>query len=487
MSKSCIKLGEWNGPYKYLILIILISILKDIALGSDNYAIISYFKLLDGGNISNCFLVRQTFCYLFTIIVAYIFYKVESNYLGKNEKKLNSTQIPINSFASKPSGSAELIYEEKEMINYSATKLLLIIFIWVLEEQLLIIFKDIFLGLDFWMLELIIIHFFMSKILKMKVYKHQQLMLWFSIVPFSLKLTSIIFSYIDKNNQSNGNDNYKYSNDIDKLKILYVAKNWLAAILFPLYVILIILRSYVVTKIKWLIDLKCISASKIFIIYGIMGFSFTFIICIITTFIPCTSFDDKGDYTIYDYFCGVKYKNKKYIDNFVAYFSGLNERDDNAIIEIIALIFGAICFFLYKFLSLRIIEHLTPVHLIFSFPIFYIFNKIYLLLLNYFKSSPNVWFLNIEYATEKLLLDFCSDIISIIGYLIYLEIIELHCCKYDYNIRRNILDRGLQEIERVSSNNSSFKTESISEVGNLSISSTDIQKSLVEKDNEDNN
>ena len=484
MSKNYIKLGEWNSHYNYLILIILISILKDIALGSDNYSIFSYFRLLDGGNISNCFLVRQTFCYLFTIIMAYILFKKESNYLGENDKKKNAKKISINSFVSRPSGGTELIYEEKEMINYSANRLLLIIFLWVLEEQLLIIFKDIFLGLDFWMLELIIIHFFMSKILKMKPYKHQLFMLWFCIIPFLLKLITIIFSYIDENNQSNGNDNYKYSDDIDKLKIIYVAVNWLAALLFPIYILLIILRSYVVTKIKWLIDLKCISASKIFVLYGIIGFSFTFIICIISTFIPCNKSNDEGDYTINDYFCTVKYGNKKFIDNFLAYFSGLNERDDNATTEIIAIILGPICFFLYKFLSLRIIEHLTPVHLIFSFPIFYVCNKLYLILLNYFKSSPNVWFLKIDYAKEKLLLDFCADIVSIFGYLIYLEIIELHCCKYDYNIRRNILDRVEKDIEKVTSSNSSFKNESISEEANLSISSTDIQKSIIEKDNE---
>ena len=77
--------------------------------------------------------------------MAYILFKKESNYLGDNDKKKNTKKISINSFVSRPSGSTELIYEEKEMINYSAKRLLLIIFLWVLEEQLLIIFKDIFI------------------------------------------------------------------------------------------------------------------------------------------------------------------------------------------------------------------------------------------------------------------------------------------------------------------------------------------------------
>ena len=35
------------------------------------------------------------------------------------------------------------------------------------------------------------------------------------------------------------------------------------------------------------------------------------------------------------------------------------------------------------------------------------------------------------------------------GYLIYLEIIELHFCKFDYDIRRNINRRGNIEVDKI--------------------------------------
>ena len=67
-----------------------------------------------------------------------------------------------------------------------------------------------------------------------------------------------------------------------------------------------------------------------------------------------------------------------------------------------------------------------------------------------------------KYSWPKLILDFSSDFFAIIGYLIYLEIIELHFCKFDYNIRRNINDRGDAEADKTdldkSNKSSSFST-----------------------------
>ena len=184
----------------------------------------------------------------------------------------------------------------------------------------------------------------------------------------------------------------------------------------------------------------------------------------------------------------MKYEGKKYVDNYLTYFKGLSDMNENKEIkwELFALITGVICFIFYKFFWLRIIEHLTPVHLIFSFPIFYVFNKVYLLLLNYFKSSRNFWFLKLKYAEEKLSLDLCSDILSIIGYLIYLEIIELHCCKYDYNIRRNILDRGIIDIEKAELS-STHKSVSGTETEKVSVSSSENKTSVSRRDIENEN
>ena len=459
---NCIKCGQWNSTYKFLFFLILFSLLKDLAFGSDNVAIFQYFKLLDFELVSNCSIVRQTLCYFFSIIVAFILYKKESKFIDdeNNNKPVKKLDINENDRDTTLAGDVELIHNEQTFEEYPDKYLIIIIFLWVLEESLLFVFKDVFLHLDFWMIELIIVHHFIKKMLKMKVYSHQRLMLWFCIVPIMLKLATIILSCIDENNYINNerkegkNGKYKYSDNINKLKIIYIAVPWLSAFALPFYFALIIYRSYVNTKLKWLMDLKFVSISKIFLFYSIIGFANCLIIVVISTFFPCyvpIGDKSKDNYNIYDYFCKVKYEKKKFYDNFRVYFTELFSSSE-CYKEIIALVFGISFFILYKFFTLKIIQQLTPVHIIFSFPIFYIFNKTYLLFLNYFKSSQ--WYLDVKFAKEKLILDYCSDVVSIIGYLIYLEIIELHFCRFDYNIRRNIVYRCFSKSNKTDLNTS---------------------------------
>jgi len=460
---NCIKCGQCNRTYKFLFFLILFSLLKDLAFGSDNVAIFLYFKVLDFESVSNCAIVRQTICYFFSIIVAFILYKKESKFIDDEKNNKSAKKLDINEIDrdSTLAGDVELIHNEPTLVEYPDKYLIIIIFLWILEEQLLSVFKDVFLHLDFWMIELIIVHHFMKKMLKMKVYSHQRLMLWFCIVPIMLKIATIILSFIDKNNHHDKSDkDYQYSNNINKLKLIYVAIPWLSAFALPLYFILIIYRSYVNTKLKWLMDLKFVSISKIFLFYSIIGFIHNLVICLISTFIPCG--ESESDYSILDYFCKVKNGNKRFYDNFDVYFSNLFS-DSDCYKEFIALILGIAFFILYKFFNLKIIQRMTPVHIIFSFPIFYIFNKSYLLILNYFYSDKKFCYLDVEYAKEKLILDYSSDIVSIIGYLIYLEIIELHFCKFDYNIRRNILYRCLSKSNKTELNTSIKSEESENE------------------------
>ena len=92
----------------------------------------------------------------------------------------------------------ELIHHEEELVTYSIGKFLFIIFLWICEEELLSYYGEIMMLLDFWMLELIIISFFMIKILNIKLYKHQKLMLFLMIIPLILKVMTIYSSFQDE-------------------------------------------------------------------------------------------------------------------------------------------------------------------------------------------------------------------------------------------------------------------------------------------------
>ena len=468
MAKNCIKFGKWYNSYKYIFLIIIFSLLKDIALGSDNHACFETVKLIEPINISNCFMIRKSFFFLFSIFLSLIFYRIQAKNLGKKEFNQSSKSFEDNDIERRDSEGIELIHNEQKIQIYPNLKLLSIIVLWILEEESISYFKSIMLHLDFWMLELIIVHFLMIKILKKEVYSHQKLMLYFCSLPFILKTITIILSFSDPNNSldiEKENNRFKYSEEINKFKIIYVAINWLLIVGIFVYLFLISVRSYVNIKIKWLIDLKYISSYKIFFLYNLIGFIFCLFVSLIASFIPCDNISENKDfYTFKDYFCIVHYDNKKYFDNLIFYFTN-NENLQDYYLEGISIILGAICFFFYKFFCLKVIEVLSPVYFIFSFPIYYVFNKIYLLFLNYIKNGQ--WHLDIKFSIIKLILDFTSDIVSIFGYLIYLEIIELHCFKLDFNLKKNILKREIFDVDSTNLDNSiksvSFSSSSYSE------------------------
>ena len=50
-------------------------------------------------------------------------------------------------------------------------------------------------------------------------------------------------------------------------------------------------------------------------------------------------------------------------------------------------------------------------------------------------------------------MDISGDIISILCFVIYLEIIIFHCYKLDYNIKENIIERGIDDVKNIFSQN----------------------------------
>ena len=224
------------------------------------------------------------------------------------------------------------------------------------------------------MVELLIISYLNSKMFKLKMFKHQKFVIWFNLLPIIFKILTIVICFHDDNNK--GDDDLEYQKEetetynIESLKVLYVVYTWLTPIGIVLYLIFITLRSYVNIKIKWFIDLKFISPNKFLMLYGIMGALFSIFVCIITTFVPCEESADVTKKDIYDYICRVKDGDKRYIANFLIYFKTFGQLSKRMLLyEIITIVFGVITFFFYKHYSILTIQYLTPVHIIFSFPI----------------------------------------------------------------------------------------------------------------------
>lgn len=66
------------------------------------------------------------------------------------------------------------------------------------------------------------------------------------------------------------------------------------------------------------------------------------------------------------------------------------------------------------------------------------FNYLFSRLISYIKNGASKEFLTV---TEFILLELC-EIVAILAYMIYIELIELKFCKLDYHLKKVIGDRG---------------------------------------------
>ena len=80
--------------------------------------------------------------------------------------------------------------------------------------------------------------------------------------------------------------------------------------------------------------------------------------------------------------------------------------------------------------------------IIISFPVYYFIQKIILIITTAIKEKSFFSKDQINYINFKFSLDISGDIFSIIGFLVYLEIIELHFCNLEFNLRRYIMKRA---------------------------------------------
>ena len=309
------------------------------------------------------------------------------------------------------------------MGNYLKSKRGVIFFIaililWIAVENLLLIYVDIFQDLDFWFFELIFISIIFSKNFYFKIYSHQILGMALSIgVGSLLKVYNITLSIKSSQNEEDKKFYQKYP---------------FICFFTIFYLLLIYIRSYVNTRLKILMDLKFVSHRTLLMSYGLTGFIICLLAGIFTSLVPCFDF-------IHNYVCVINYEDKMYYDHILNYY----ESWKNVLVRLIVIVLGMVTFFLNKFFYTLIIKKYTPIHVIFSFPIQFFIEKTFLLIFT------AIFFIDHLFAKEnqlkKFLLDESGDIASIIGFLIYLEMIELNFCGFNYNLKKNIINRGDDE------------------------------------------
>ena len=150
-----------------------------------------------------------------------------------------------------------------------------------------------------------------------------------------------------------------------------------------------------------------------------------------------------------------------YFDNFLAYktrlrdsFHPYNESKYNNTFSkdvrkpkdgILEIIFSLIILPLFGFFKttfdLFIIKELGVFHLLFPEVIYQFAKDLIIIIYKEIKGKSD------ETQITQFIFIGITDFFAIIGFSIYLELIQLKFCKFDYNIKENIIQRSMLEIE----------------------------------------
>ena len=445
--KRYITFGNWNKNYLFIIAAIISIDISKIITGLNylNYKL----EIFDVNELSGHIYIHELFYYLLILICSSLFLIYEQkrdNTNIKNDEPQNDEEISRLS-------NQTLIYND---IYYYTNKKIsnsfefFIIFLYVLFEHIDSVCRQFFSYADFWMLELIIMTYLNLKMFNIKIHNHQSLSIYLVFIPFILKVISIALFFLDENNHfTNGEINYKYNDTNPKTKSLFVAHAWLFPIAIILFFIIMVINSYLIISIKKIIDLKYVSVTKILILYGLFGTIIAALFSVVATYISCGKKND-DIYDIYDYICIVVDNNgERFVENYKAYFNG------NIWKDLLIRFFSSMAYAFYKLFLFKFIQYLSPIYKSFSFPLLFFLEKI-ILIYQINGDEPT------KYAKKCFLIDLSSDITAIIGFLIYLEIIELNFCGLNKNLRKYIIMRGKTEAKKYnidSETDSSYSSE----------------------------
>ena len=131
----------------------------------------------------------------------------------------------------------------------------------------------------------------------------------------------------------------------------------------------------------------------------------------------------------------------KYIANFKLYFSSYKNIKE-LFLEIMTVVLCSLGFFFYKYFSLMTIKYLSPIHLMLSNILLYIFSIIIIIVI---LIKNNILFNN-NMTLTIIILNFIGDVLCLIIISIYLEILELNFCGLNLNLRKKIIERGLEDL-----------------------------------------
>ena len=364
-------------------------------------------------------LIQEGFNYLGTFIISLFLIKYEYSQARVNDKPTESTQNIIGK--NSKSIDITLIYHKTHGDLYKCYNLIVILLLILCELFIIIYFSLTLKGLDFWVLELFFICYITYRMHGIQISLHKQAAILFIFIFCSIfKILSLIFRITE-----------------DPVERIYTDYKWIIAIGILLFVLYDLLRGYTLCKIKSIIDYQFILTTKFLAIYGLFGSCICFLLGIIPTINACV---DQNKFNLIENICSIEDKdnNKLYYDSYKFFFKLLWPKDNIFINILYVLIFIAkiILSFAVKFFCMQILKKLNPEYLISSNSLYYFIVDICDIILFLIKKDG-----------FKLFKFFgtMAEFFSFLGTIIYLELIELHFCGLDHDLKKSITNRSASD------------------------------------------
>ena len=267
----CIGCGKFNKKYFFILFAILSKLISQLALGL-KYSVFKEIKIFDL-NLAPITYITSSF--LFSLIFGIIFLYINHKSLKKNGNSITSKKI------SSKNENFYIVNVYNPSNSFKAIKILVILgIIFVFTE----IFDHLFYsndlgGLDYWVFDIFFINIFMSKYLKIKIVLHQKYSLYFCVI------SSFIFKFISSFMKSHPSEDKKGDN-----VYYYVYKNyneyWISIpIIMISFIVMLIIRAYGNTKLKYSMDILFLSPYRILMIYGLIGLFFCIVYIVLSILI----------------------------------------------------------------------------------------------------------------------------------------------------------------------------------------------------------
>ena len=405
--KKIITIGKCSRFYLYILYSALFKFLSLIILGRDTYKEDGIGLLGFCPTFYNFNFIQSIYIYIGYLIFGIITYKLKVKNNEDNQGLIkNKTTMQINYIYNQPL---------KNTAKNKRIKILLVVlsFIFYIEVKKVLYIQG-FQFFNFWTIEIVFMLHLMKKYFIIEFYRHHKVSIFFNVITSSALLLTASFLPTSLLDEDNGNS---YQNINKKLGSYFYC---------ILFIFIFVALSYIYcfsrTNIKILMQFHFISPFLLIFLLGIAGLFVSLIASIVAYFID-------------------------YPDNLITYFSAMKAvLDEGKYYKFYGEIFLASPLYVFSnFMEITFeiltIYYLDPFYVLMTNNLYYGITELITFLLNITEDAlKNAHFLIAEF----------SEAFAFLSYMVFLEIIELHFCGLDNNIKMKIIEKGEYEFRTAS-------------------------------------